>query len=72
MYMMLSINQQIFCQMGSVSPDGYFIYNLREFIFEYHNAVFFRIFGLEPAALNGSMDWLMAKFHTDDVGNELL
>jgi len=65
--MMLSINQQIFCQMGSVSPDGYFIYNLREFIFEYHNAVFFRIFGLEPAALNGSMDWLMAKFHTDDV-----
>lgn len=67
--MMLSTNEQIFCQIGSVSPDGYFIYNLHESFIEYYNPVLCRIFGLEPEELDGSIDWFIKKFQPDDIGH---
>ncbi|WP_316797773.1 PAS domain-containing sensor histidine kinase [Pedobacter frigidisoli] len=64
--MMPKENEQIFCQMGNVSSDGYFIYDLKHQIFSYFNTALSRIFGLtEEGAL--TVDQLKEKIHVEDL-----
>jgi len=64
-------NEQIFCQMGNVSPDGYFIYNLRKSYIEYFNPALCRIFELNPTSLDVSPNLIMKKIHPEDFRHVL-
>ncbi|MDN3587546.1 PAS domain-containing sensor histidine kinase [Pedobacter aquatilis] len=65
---MIQINsQQIFCQMGDVSPDGYFIYNISKSSVEYANPASYKIFGVEPTELENYADLLIKKVHPEDL-----
>ena len=57
---------QIFCQMGNVSSDGYFIYNTRELVFSYFNHALCRIFGLSEE-VTPTINQLRSKIHIEDT-----
>ncbi|MFC3561127.1 PAS domain-containing sensor histidine kinase [Pedobacter jamesrossensis] len=63
---MLTIENQIFCQMGSVSSDGYLVYDISESLLKYANPGLFSVFGLEVSEIQSASELLMGQIHPED------
>lgn len=63
---MLATDQQVFCQMGAVSSDGYFIYNIASSTFSYVNPAFCGIFGLTAEEVSRNPASLLENVHPED------
>jgi len=63
---MLKIDQQVFCQMGKVSPDGYFVYGIISNTFEYFNPAFCGIFGLTDQDISKNPAKILEYVHPED------
>jgi len=63
---MLSTDQQVFCQMGAVSSDGYFIYNIASNTFSYLNPAFCGIFGLAAEDVSRNPAAILEHVHSED------
>jgi two-component system sensor histidine kinase VicK len=63
---MLAPDQQVFCQMGAVSSDGYFIYSIASNTFSYINPAFCGIFGLTAEEISINPAALLEHVHPED------
>jgi len=63
---MLATDKQIFCQMGAVASDGYFIYDISGSHFLYLNPAFCGIFGLDVEAQADYNAKLLDMVHPED------
>jgi len=59
-------NQEIFCQMGAVSADGYFVFEVHKALLTYFNPAFCWIFGLEVADIVHTPKRIMERIHPED------
>ncbi|UKT64773.1 sensor histidine kinase [Pedobacter mucosus] len=59
-------DQQIFFEMGKLSKDGYFIFDLNVGSFTYLNSAFCTIFDLERAVIINDPKSLFKQFHKED------
>jgi len=63
---MNELNDQLFCQMGEISNDGYFIFGTVDLKFRYFNAAFAKLFNLEIEALSENTFILISRIHPED------
>jgi len=63
---MNELNDQLFCQMGEISNDGYFIFSTVNLKFKYLNAAFADLFDLEIEALSKDLFLLVSRIHPED------
>ena len=63
---MNELNDQLFCQMGEISNDGYFIFGTVDLKFKYLNAAFANLFDLEAEALSKDPFMLIPRIHPED------
>ncbi len=64
---MLATDHEIFCQMGSLSPDGYFIYDIAEATLAYFNTGLSSIFELSFEEIKEVPGRLMGRVHPEDT-----
>lgn len=63
---MLATNDQIFCQMGNYSPDGYFIYDVEVSSMIYINEALCTIFNLHEETLRKYPAQALDRVHAED------
>lgn len=64
---MNELNDQLFCQMGEISNDGYFIFSTIDLKFKYLNPAFAGLFNLDLEALDNDPFLLVSKIHPEDL-----
>jgi len=61
------LNDQLFCQMGEIANDGYFIYSTKKEQFSYLNIAFAKIWNLDAKVLYENPKSIIAGIHSEDV-----
>ncbi|WP_316784861.1 PAS domain-containing sensor histidine kinase [Pedobacter frigiditerrae] len=60
------LNNQLFCQMGEISNDGYFIFNTSNHFFKYVNKAFANIWDVSMEMLKEDPKTLIPNIHPED------
>ncbi len=66
---MNELNNQLFCQMGEISQDGYFIYSTLNHHFNYTNKAFTRIFEIDSEEVSTDPQLLISAIHPEDLSH---
>jgi len=66
---MLTTDKQIFCEMGQISPDGYFVFDNIKTTLKYFNPACCGIFGLTAETILNTPDRLIAQVHPEDTSH---
>ncbi|RZK58583.1 MAG: ATPase, partial [Pedobacter sp.] len=63
---MKELNSQLFCQMGEISKDGYFIFSASHYLFKYINNAFAGIWDVNLELLMENPEALLTHIHPED------
>jgi two-component system sensor histidine kinase VicK len=63
---MNAFSDQLFCQMGEISKDGYFIYDTQLQEIKYFNTAIVDLFGFTSPEINENLSHLIAVVHPED------
>ena len=61
------LNDQLFCQIGEIANDGYFIYSTKKEQFNYLNKAFAKIWNLDIEVLYKKPKSIISGIHAEDV-----